>query len=52
MSDLAADVIFQQLTAMFLKNPCLERKDRNPPRKKSSATVLLNYHRRLKKQCF
>jgi hypothetical protein len=52
MSDLATDVIFQQLTALFLKNPCLERKDRNPPRKKSSAAVLLNYHKRLKKQCF
>ena len=52
MSNLATDVIFQQLTAMFLKNPCLERKNRNPPRKKSSATVLLNHHKRLKKQCF
>ena len=52
MSGLAADVIFQQLTAMFLKNPCLERKNRNPPRKNSSATILLNYHKRLKKQCF
>ena len=52
MSDMATDVIFQQLTAMFLKNPCLERKDSNPPHKKSSATVLLNYHKRLKKQCF
>ncbi len=52
MSDMAPDVIFQQLTAMFLKNPCLERKGRNPPRKKPSATVLLNYHKRLKKQCF
>jgi len=52
MSNMATDVIFQLLTAMFLKNPCLERKDRNPPRKKSSATVLLNYHKRLKKQCY
>lgn len=52
MSNLATDVIFDKLTAVFLKNPCLERKDRNPPRKKSSATVLLNYHKRLKKHCF
>jgi hypothetical protein len=52
MSNMATDVIFQRLTAMFLKNPCLERKDRNPPRKKSSASVLLNYHKRLKKQCY
>ena len=52
MSNMATEVIFQRLTAMFLKNTCLERKDRNPPRKKSSATVLLNYHKRLKKQCY
>jgi hypothetical protein len=52
MSDMAEDMLLEKLTALFLQNPCLERKGRNPPRKKSSSTVLLNYHRRLKKQCF
>lgn len=52
MSSMAGNVLIERLTALFLQNPCLERKGRNPPRKKSSATVLLNYHRRLKKQCF
>ena len=52
MGSMAGNVLIERLTALFLQNPCLERKDRNPPRKKSSATVLLNYHRRLKKQCF
>jgi Transposase DDE domain len=52
MSSMASDVLIERLTVLFLQNPCLERKDRNPPRKKSSATVLLNYHKRVKKQCF
>jgi Transposase DDE domain len=52
MGGLATDVVIQKLTALFLQNPCLERSDRNTPRKKSSDTVLLNYHKRLKKQCF
>lgn len=52
MSDMAGDRLLEKLTALFLQNPCLERKGRNPPRKKSSATILLNYHKRLKKQCF
>lgn len=52
MSGIASDVMIEKLTALFLKNPCLERKERNPLRKKASTTVLLNYHKRLKKQCF
>lgn len=52
MDSLDTDVIIQKLTALFLQNPCLERKGRNTPRKKPSDTVLLNYHKRLKKQCF
>jgi hypothetical protein len=41
-----------RLTALFLQNPALDRKGRNPPRKKSPARVLLNFHRRQKKHCF
>lgn len=52
MSGMASDRMLEKLTALFLQNPCLERKGRNPPRKKASATVLLNFHKRLKKQCF
>ena len=52
MGSLSTDVIIRKLTTLFLQNPCLERKGRNTPRKKSSDTVLLNYHKRLKKQCF
>ncbi|WP_157679422.1 hypothetical protein [Methylovulum psychrotolerans] len=32
--------------------PCLERKHRNPPRQKTSARGLLNFHKRKKKHCF
>lgn len=52
MSGMASDRMLDKLTALFLQNPCLERKERNPPRKKTSATGLLNYHKRMKKQCF
>ena len=52
MGSLSTEVIIEKLTTLFLQNPCLERKGRNTPRKKSSDTVLLNYHKRLKKQCF
>ena len=44
--------LFERLTALFLQNPSLDRKGRNPPRKKSSARVLLNFHKRQKKHCF
>ena len=46
------DPLMEKLTALFLSNPCLERQHRNPPRKKSSARVLLNYQKREKKHCF
>lgn len=52
MSGMTSSRMIEKLTTLFLQNPCLERKDRNPPRKKSSSTVLLNYHKRLRKQCF
>jgi hypothetical protein len=41
-----------RLTALFLQNPTLERKGRNPPRKNTSARGLLDFHRRRKKHCF
>lgn len=46
------DTLLEQLTALFLTNPCLERAHRNPPRKKTSARALLNFHKRQKKHCF
>jgi hypothetical protein len=49
---LDSDALLEQLTALFLTNPCLERSHRNPPRKKSSARALLNFHKRHKKHCF
>lgn len=51
-SDMPIDPLLEKLTALFLCNPCLERTNRNPPRKKSSARVLLNFHKRHKKHCF
>jgi len=46
------DPLLEKLTALFLSNPCLARKHRKPPRKKSSARVSLNYQKRQKKRCF
>ena len=44
--------LFERLTALFLQNPTLDRPARRPPRKKPSARVLLNFHKRQKKHCF
>jgi hypothetical protein len=44
--------LLEKLTALFLSNPCLARKHRNPPRNKSSTRVLLNHQKRQKKHCF
>jgi hypothetical protein len=49
---LETDLLLERLTALFLTKPCLERRDRNPPRKKSSSRGLLNFHKRQKKHCF
>ncbi len=46
------DAILEKLTAVFLTNPCLNRHQRNPPRKNSSARSLLSFHKRQKKLCF
>ena len=51
-SDMDTDPLLEKLTVLFLTNPCLERNHRNPPRKKSSARVLLNFQKRQKKHCF
>jgi len=52
LGGLATGPLLERLTTLFLTNPCLERKDRNPPRKKSSARALLDFHKRQKKHCF
>jgi hypothetical protein len=52
LSDLEVKPLLKKLTALFLTNPCSERNKRNPPRLNSSATILLNFHKRQKKHCF
>jgi hypothetical protein len=49
-SDL--DLLLEQLTKLFLKNPTCTRSNRAVPRRKRSDRVLLNHHKRLKKICF
>ena len=51
-SDHPINDVLERMTELFTKNPCSVRKHRNPPRKKTSATNLINHHKRLKKQCF
>jgi hypothetical protein len=52
LSELETDELLKRLTALFMMNPCLERKGRNPPRSKSSHRTLLDFHKRRKKRCF
>jgi len=52
LSGLETESIQKRLTALFLMNPCLERKGRNPPRSKPSSRTLLSFHKRQKKRCF
>lgn len=52
VGDSETDQLLDRLTSLFLTNPCLERSHRKPARKKSSARVLLNFHKRQKKHCF
>ncbi len=52
LSELKTEELLERLTAVFLMNPCLERKGRNPPRTKPSSRALLNFHKRQKKRCF
>ena len=51
-NDLDTSSRLDQLTSLFLTNPCTERSHRKPERKKSSARGLLNFHKRQKKHCF
>jgi hypothetical protein len=52
LGSFETEALLERLTDLFLKNPTLERKERKPPRKKSSARVLLDFHKRQKKHCF
>lgn len=52
LSGLETGPLLDELTALFLQNPTLERKDRKNPRRKPSARALLNFHKRRKKHCF
>ena len=52
LGGLETGPLLERLTALFLTNPSLERKDRNPPRKKPSARALLDFHKRQRKHCF
>jgi hypothetical protein len=52
VSGLETGPLMQKLTALFLQNPALERKDREKPRKKRSARALLDFQKRRKKHCF
>lgn len=51
-SDKETGPLLERLTELFLTNPTLERAERNPPRKKSAARKLLDFHKRRKKHCF
>jgi hypothetical protein len=52
LSGLDTGPLFERLTALFLTNPSWRREDRNPPRKKTSARALLDFHKRQRKHCF
>ena len=52
LGNLETGPLLKRLTALFLTNPSLERKGRKPLRTKSSARLLLDFHKRQKKYCF
>lgn len=52
LGGLELEPLFKKLTALFLSNPCLERKNRNPPRKRTSSRTLLDHHKRRLKHCY
>ena len=52
LSNMDPETLCRRLTELFLMNPTSQRQDRNPPRKKSSARALLDFHQRQKKHCF
>ena len=51
-SDMDTGAVLETLTEWFLMNPTYINRNRVIPRKKNSATVSLNYHRRRNKICF
>jgi hypothetical protein len=51
-SDLNTQPLIERLTALFLTNPTAGRPQRHPPRRKTSARALLDFHRRQKKHCY
>ena len=51
-SDLDTQPLIARLTALLLTNPTCARPQRRPPRQKTSARALLNFHRRQKKHCY
>ena len=51
-SNLPIEDVVTELTELFLTSPTVCRKDRNPPRKRSSDRILLNFWRRVRKQVF
>ncbi len=52
LGDSDAEAICERLTALFMTNPTQQRGGRNPPRKKTSARGLLDFHRRRCKRCY
>ena len=51
-SDLDTQPLIERLTALFLTHPTCARPQRRPPRRKTSARALLDFHRRQKKHCY
>lgn len=51
-SGLDTPSLIEQLTALFLTQPTCARPQRQPPRRKTSARALLDFHRRRKKHCY
>ncbi len=52
LRNLETETLLDRLTELFLMNPCLERKGRNPPRSKSRSWTLLDFHKRQKNAVF
>ncbi|MGB5063472.1 MAG: IS4 family transposase [Candidatus Competibacter sp.] len=51
-SNLDTQPLMERLTALFLTHPTSARPHRHPPRQKTSARALLDFHRRQKKHCY
>ena len=51
-SDDDPQTLLDNLTQLFLMNPTYTNRNRDVPRRKSSPTKSLSYHKRLRKHCF